>query len=118
MKNNSYIENYVYLVFPEKTYDLAILTGTKSLDSDNDNVDVEVRFKDGKLYTATFFTLQNIKSLFEKNKRTGECFSGLYFSCNDMVIVEKLTVEVIAEVVKKLVQENTLQHEFVLQDGN
>lgn len=117
MKNNSYFET-PYVIFPNETYDLAILIGIDKLNSDDDNVDVEVRFKDGKLYTATFFTLQNIKTLFEKNKRTGECFSGLYFSCDDMVIVEKLTVEIIAETVEKLIKEDELQYVFVLQDDN
>jgi hypothetical protein len=41
------------------------------------NVDVEVELADGSLWSATFFTLANIKALFEKNHRTGECGGGL-----------------------------------------
>ena len=119
MNESSYIENDVYIVIPEENYDIAILVGSKlSLDSVDDNVDVEVRYKDGKIYTGTFFTLQNIKTLFEKNKKTGECGSGLYFYCVDMILVESLTIAIIVDTVKNLIKEDSLESAFELHRIN
>ncbi len=37
----------------------------------DDNVDIEVKLKDGRRYTATVFTIRNIETLFAKSKVTG-----------------------------------------------
>jgi len=117
MNDNSYIENGVYVIVPKDDYKIVILTGRNlSLNSDDDNVDVEVRFKNGNLFTATFFTIQNIKTLFEKNKKTGECDSGLYFYCVDMILVETLTIDVIVGTVENLIRENNLDAVFKLEN--
>jgi hypothetical protein len=59
-----------------------------------------------------FFTIQNIKSLFEKNKRTGECSDGLYFFCYDMILVEEVTVENIVKTIEELSKEGVLESAF------
>lgn len=61
----------------------------------NDNVDVEVFLDNGKRYSATFFTIQNIISILSKYKETKECCNGLYFWASDMIIVENLDDDVI-----------------------
>ncbi len=43
------------------TYTVRILS-VGDLDMDNDNVDVEVRFEDGRRYIPTFFTIANIRA--------------------------------------------------------
>ena len=85
--------------FRESNYEVTILTGTHRLNPDDDNVDVFVDFTDGRSYTATFFTILNIHTLFEKNRKTGECGWGRYFYCSDMVIVETLTIENIRQTI-------------------
>ncbi|MEO6392095.1 MAG: hypothetical protein ABIP75_09610 [Pyrinomonadaceae bacterium] len=98
-------------------YDVAILTGCgglPSLDLFDDNVDVEVRFKDGRFYAATFFTVENLKSLFAKFRHTGEFNSGLYFSCPDMVMVETFSAQNILETVASLVKADRLGIVFKL----
>ena len=45
----------------------------------DDNSDVIVTTADGKKYVATFVTYDNVKTLTEKNKKTGELLSGKYF---------------------------------------
>jgi bifunctional DNase/RNase len=79
-------------------------TKLDTLDEEDDNVDVKVCFDDGRTYTATVFTLKNIQSIFEKNKQTGECLSGLYFWTFDMLIVQKLRIEVIECVIADLIE--------------
>ena len=71
-------------------------------DLKNDNVDIEVKLSNGKRYGATFFTLTNIQYIFEKYKSTGECLNGLYFWSSNMIVVEKLTLEVIDLTVRDL----------------
>jgi len=60
------------------TYSIHVHQGLEGVDPADDNVDVEVTFDDGSRYAGTFFTLNNLRSLFEKNERTGECKGGLY----------------------------------------
>jgi hypothetical protein len=67
-----------------------------------DNVDVEVVFDSGEFYVATFFTLENIRGLMEKNRRTGECLGGLYLWASDMIIVERLTLDAVSRTVADL----------------
>lgn len=74
------------------------------IDQENDNIDIKVYFADGRSYSATLFTLKNIRSLMKRYKDTGECLSGLYFYAADMVIVERLTIEVIERVVDGLIE--------------
>jgi len=79
-------------------------TELDTLDEEDDNVDVQVYFDDGRTYTATIFTLKNIQSIFEKYEHTGECLSGLYFWTLDMLIVQKLTMEVIERMIADLIE--------------
>lgn len=101
------------IVQSEETYQTIIITGEQKLDPDDDNVDVEVQFHNGTRYVATFFTLKNLQSLFDKNKRTGECAAGLYFYTPDMIVVEKLTPEVIRETICNLIQEGVFTSAFL-----
>ena len=74
----------------------------------------EVNFDNGRLNSATFFSIKNIQSLIENYKKTGECSSGLYFYCADLVIVEKLSVERIEKVVSDLISNDELDSVFDL----
>ena len=113
MSNNYFVENDVYIVIQKEEFEIAILAGEGlSIDKMDDNVDVEIRYKDGRLFTASFFTIQNIKSLFEKNKMTGECGNGLYFFCYDMILVEELTVENVVKTIEELRKEGVLESAF------
>ena len=77
-------------------YQLTVLGDPGGGDSDPPgNVDVEVRDSSGR-WSATFFTLDNIRSLFEKNASTGECAGGLYLWAADMILVwtlDRATIE-------------------------
>ncbi len=99
-------------VLTEKGYEIIIITGVDGMNSEDDNVDVEVHFDNGEKYASTFFTIQNIKSLFEKNKITGECSGGLYFWASDMIIVEKITEDTICATIKNLIQEDMFRTVF------
>ena len=73
-------------------------------DPADDNNDVVMRLTDGEERTATFFTLNNIASLMRGCAETGECLSGRYFWATDMVIVERLTPEIVHETLEAMVR--------------
>lgn len=78
----------------------------------DDNSDVTVTFENGERWVATFFSYQNILSLAEKNRGTGECLGGKYFVATDMILVDEVSRERIEEVVAKLLKENEFERYF------
>ncbi len=95
-----------------RTYSIHVHHGWEGVDADDDNVDVELRFDDGSRYAATFFTLKNLESLFEKNKQTGECKGGLYLWAAAMVIVQRLSEATISETVADLIAAGEFEGAF------
>ncbi len=73
-------------------------------DPEDCNIDVVVRFADGEQRTATFFTLKNVASLMRNYAETGECMSGRYFWAVDMILVQRLTPEVVRATVEEMVR--------------
>ncbi|GHT11369.1 hypothetical protein FACS1894170_04860 [Planctomycetales bacterium] len=69
----------------------------------NDNVDVVISIAD-KIFSATFFTLQNVSELMAKWEKTGECQTSAYFWAVDSVIVHKLDVISIESVIAELLE--------------
>ncbi len=68
------------------------------------NVDVTVTFTDGTRYIPTFFTLDNIAFLMQKDKKMKEDGEGAFFWSDDMVIVPELSEKAIHEAVHKMVE--------------
>ena len=52
-----------------------------------ENVDAEVRLPDGSRWSATIFTVAEVKRLMMRWSRTGECAGGSYFWCPDGLLV-------------------------------
>lgn len=101
-----------YTTISHKDYELTIFHGIDPLDPDDDSVDVKVTFPNGESFSAVFFTPPNINSLMKRYKKTGECAGGLYFWVSDMIIVEKLTEEVICETIDNLLAEEEFKYVF------
>jgi len=93
-------------------HEITVYAGSQGLDPIYDNVDVEVTFDDGSRYMATFFTMENLHKLMEKNAHTGECMKGLYFWASDMIIIGTLTRENIAKIVAHLISEGEFEGAF------
>jgi hypothetical protein len=55
------------------------------------NVDVEVVERDGRRWFATFFTIEGLVALFEKNAVTGECARGTYLWAEDMIVIRAMS---------------------------
>jgi len=86
-----------------------IIGGLRNTD---DNSDVIVTFSDEKKYVATFFTYDNVKTLTEKNKRTGELLSGKYFWASDMILVDRIDRETVEKVIDDLIKEKYFDQLF------
>jgi hypothetical protein len=84
-------------------YVVKVLDHSRREDLSSDNIDVVIYFADGTKYMATFFTLENLRHLFVKNRSTGECASGKYLWAANMIIVESLDDETIKTAVADLI---------------
>ena len=80
----------------------------KPYDEYDANSDVQFKLSDGTEWIATFFTYQNILSINEKNKATGECLSGLYFCATDMILIEKLNRESVLLVIEQMLEDDEI----------
>ena len=101
-----------YITVQHNGYKLTIYSGIAPLDPDNDNVDVQVTFRNGDSFVATFFTLQNIDILMKHYQKTGECAAGSYFWASNMIIVQKLTEQTICEAIDNLLAEEEFESVF------
>ncbi len=99
-------------IFEGTNYHIKAYEDARGTNLHDDNVDVEIVFEDGTRYFAAFFTLANIHTLFDKNKKTGECKSGLYLWSSDMLLVETLTHDVIIQTVQDLIEKKELGQAF------
>ena len=71
--------------------------------SDDDNVDLWIELDDGRVFTATFFTIKNISTLMRRWRESGESASGAYFWATDMIVVESISEEVIERTIADLI---------------
>ena len=84
----------------------------------DDNSDVIVTFQNGERWVATFFSYQNILSLREKNRETGECLGGKYFCATDMILADEVSRERIEEVVAEMLDQKEFDTYFArCEDG-
>lgn len=86
-----------------------IIGGQKNTD---DNSEVIVTFSDDKKYVASFFTYDNVKTLTEKNRRTGELLGGKYFWASDMILVDRIDRDTIEKVIDDLIKEKYFEQLF------
>ena len=80
-----------------------------AIDPNKDSIDVIVTMKDGSRYIPTFFTLQEIATIMEEKKRTGEDGAGKYFWAVDWVVIDQITHTNIEHVIAAMVKDGTLQ---------
>ena len=101
-------------IIEKDDYTIRILYGADIADPRDNNVDVFVEFRNGKTYVATFFTLKNIQAIMDRYKTSGECKSGLYFYCTDMIIVNKITDKAVSDVIQGMIDEQDFESAFQL----
>lgn len=78
----------------------------------DDCTDVVVTWEDGSRWIASFISYQHVKTLTEKNKRTGENLSGAYFWMSDMFLVDQVSRQRIEAVIQHLSKRGELKQVF------
>jgi hypothetical protein len=78
----------------------------------DDNVDVIVTLSDGKRFVGSFFTYNNVKTLTEKNRQTGELLSGKYFWASDLILIDRVDRKSIEAVIEDLIKEGYFHTAF------
>lgn len=78
-------------------------TSSEPFDPKNETVEVRLTTKDGQEYHANFTARKFIDTMFEKNKRTGECAEGTYFCMPGMIILEEINDQNIRTTIDDLV---------------
>ena len=84
----------------------------QEFDHHDDSIDVIVEMENGRVFSATYFTLKNIDTIFRRNNSSGECNHGQYFWASNMIIVESLTKEVVSESISDLVETGEFYNVF------
>jgi len=82
-------------------------------DVNTDNIDVYVTLSNGRKFTATLFTLSNIKRILDRYRESGECAYGKYFWASDMIIVENINPLTIREAIADLIKSDELESAFM-----
>jgi hypothetical protein len=78
----------------------------------NTNTDVLVTLENGTRWGATVFSYENISTLVEKNRNTGECLGGRYFWASNMLLLDLVTREEITQVVEHLLETGEFESIF------
>lgn len=93
-------------------FEISHIDYSTPLDTQDDNLDIHVKLKNGKKFVATFFTLENISTIMNRHKESGECAFGKYFWASNMIIVESLSYEVISKAVQDLIENDEFEMVF------
>ena len=76
-------------------------------DENDCNSDVVFELSDGSRWVATFYTYQNLNSIANKNKTTGECLCGEYFYADKPIFISKMKKEIIISVLNDIISHET-----------
>jgi len=82
------------------------------IDENDINVDVEVRLSDGTRWSATVFTVDNLRSLLARHRTTGKDGAGLYAWASDMVVVDRVSDASLRQLVDRLIAQDELPQAF------
>jgi hypothetical protein len=82
------------------------------------NLDLVLTLADGSRWSATVLTLAEIDSIWRRWEITGECFSGRYFNCPDLLLVKEAGIDNICEVLKDILATGGPEGTLVLLEGD
>lgn len=91
-------------------------TSSQPFDPKNETVEVRLRTKDDRNYSANFTTKSFLDYMFEKNKRTGECANGTYFCMPNMILVEEITEQSVKKTIDDLINNLEMEIHFRKED--
>lgn len=95
----------------EKRPQILLRTSLRDLNPRDGNVDVDVVINDAR-YRATFFTIENLRTLMSAYRSSGECNNGSYLWACNMIVVDKITEEVVDATVADLLRSGEFKSAF------
>ena len=66
------------------------------------NLDLILTLDDGSRWSATVLTLAEVDAVWKRWETTGECFSGRYFNCPDLLLVREAGISNICAVLEDI----------------
>lgn len=75
-------------------------------------VEVIVTFPDRSRWVGNFCTYKHLQTFNERNKQNGGNLNGTYFWCNNMILVDKVTREVVEATIDDLIRKYHLRQIF------
>ncbi|MFJ9417713.1 hypothetical protein ACIRPT_26600 [Streptomyces sp. NPDC101227] len=91
-----------YRVHTEQFEAMFLLDADEDLDAVND-IDVEVRLRDGSRWSATICTVGRVETLMERWATSGEALGGRYYWCPDGLIIRDAGISNMVEILAGLV---------------
>src|ERR1700730_16199631 len=73
-----------------------------------EEADATIVLPDGARRYATFMTLGAVAAVMERRQRSGECLSGQYFWCSDLIIIQQPGIPGMVEAVRDLIANGDL----------
>ena len=73
-----------------------------------EEADATIVLPDGARRYATFMTLGAVAAVMERRQRSGECLSGQYFWCSDLIIIGQPGIPGVVEAVRDLIAKGDL----------
>ncbi|MFB7617088.1 hypothetical protein [Kitasatospora sp. NPDC056181] len=86
-------------------FDAVFMLGADDTVESVENVDAELILPDGRRWSATFMTLDEISRVMGRWRGTGEALGGRYFHCDDLVIVREAGVQAMVDVFAGILDE-------------
>lgn len=86
----------------------------ETFDPELEDCEAYVRFKDGRKYVVTLFTLKGIQRYMNEDRRTGKSANSTYFWYSDLLIIEKVDEEHFRRVVEDLISSDEFEQVFTL----
>ena len=80
------------------------LPGEEPYDPENEAVDVRLLTQDGLEYESNFVARKFLDTMFEKDKRTGECAQGTYFAMPNMIIVNRVDESTVRKTIDAMIE--------------
>ncbi|TWD81836.1 hypothetical protein FB561_2960 [Kribbella amoyensis] len=80
------------------------------------NLDLFLTLADGSRWSATVLTLADLEAIWKRWEVSGECLSGRYFHCPDLLLVREAGIDSICEVLEDILANGGPEGDLVRLD--
>jgi hypothetical protein len=88
--------------------ELRFMLGAEDDAATVENVDAEVILRDGSRWSATFLSVAEIARILKRWQVSGECSSGAYFRCPDLIVVSRGGIDTMGNIIRGILASGDL----------